>query len=144
MAVYRLVFAVLTLVAIIAQFGVTLDRHFGVVNFWSYFTNLGNVIAVIVFAIGAVRLLRRTPDTGAWSIVRYCSTVNMVFVGIVFNTLLTTGDIGPVIPWVNVVVHMLMPAAVLVDWMCCLRRTGCPGSWSGRGSCSPSSTASTR
>ncbi|BDZ51881.1 hypothetical protein GCM10025867_41220 [Frondihabitans sucicola] len=117
MAVYRLVFAAFGLVAVISQFGVTLSKHYSIVNFFSYFTNLGNLIAIVVLVIGAVRLLRGTPSTRGWEIVRFCNTVDMVFVGLVFNILLAGTDVGDVIPWVNVVVHMLMPVVVLVDWI---------------------------
>ncbi|ROS37267.1 MULTISPECIES: Pr6Pr family membrane protein [unclassified Curtobacterium] len=117
MLVYRLAFAVLVLVAQIAQFGVSIRLDLGVVNFFSYFTNLGNLIAVVVFIVGAVRLARGVPDSRTWALVRFCSVVNMVFVGLVFNTLLAGFDLGPLYPWVNVVLHMLMPVAVLVDWL---------------------------
>jgi len=117
MAVYRLVFAALGLVAVISQFGVTLTKHYSIVNFFSYFTNLGNLIAIVVLVIGAIRLLRGTPSTRGWEIVRFCNTVNMVFIGLVFNILLAGADVGDVIPWVNVIVHILMPVIVLIDWI---------------------------
>lgn len=117
MLVYRLVFAALVLVAQVAQFSVSVRLGLGIVNFFSYFTNLGNLIAVVVFVVGAVRLARGLPETRAWAVVRYCSVVNMVFVGLVFNVLLAGLDLGPLYPWVNVVLHMVMPVAVLVDWI---------------------------
>lgn len=117
MAVYRLVFAALGLGAVVAQFGVTLEKHQSIVNFFSYFTNLGNLIAIVVLVVGAIRLLRRTPSTRGWEIVRFCDTVNMAFVGLVFNILLTTTELGDLIPWVNVIVHMLMPIVVVLDWI---------------------------
>jgi len=41
----------------------------------------------------------------------------MVFVGIVFSTLLRDTDLGSLIPWVNLVHHYLMPVIVVVDWV---------------------------
>ncbi len=117
MIVVRLVLAVAVLVAQVAQLSVSIRLDLGIVNFFSYFTNLSNTIAAVVFIIGAVRLARDVPDTRTWSIVRFCSVVNMVFVGLVFNTLLAGLDLGPLIPWVNVTLHMVMPAIVLIDWL---------------------------
>ncbi|GAA4678344.1 Pr6Pr family membrane protein [Frondihabitans cladoniiphilus] len=116
-AVLRLLFAALGLVAVASQFGVTLANHYSIPNFFSYFTNLSNLITIVVFVIGAVRILRGVPDTRAWNVVRFCNTVNMVFVGLVFNILLTGGDVGAVIPWVNTIVHIVMPIVVLLDWI---------------------------
>jgi hypothetical protein len=116
MAPYRFAFAALSFVAVAAQFADTLENDYGVVDFFSFFTNLSNLFAVVVFVVGGVRTLRRRPGSRAWDVVRLISVVNMVFVGLVFNLLLT--DVaGGVLPWVNVVVHMVMPAAVLVDWL---------------------------
>ncbi|GAA0960548.1 Pr6Pr family membrane protein [Frigoribacterium faeni] len=116
MVPYRLVFAAIGLVAVGYQFGVTLTNGYSVVNFFSYFTNISNLVAVVVFVVGAVRTLRKRPGSRTWDVVRFVSVVDMVFVGLVFNTLLT-GVGGGVIPWVNVIVHMLMPVAVLVEWL---------------------------
>ncbi|NRD26945.1 Pr6Pr family membrane protein [Frigoribacterium sp. VKM Ac-2836] len=116
MVPYRFVFAALALIAVGTQFAVHLENHFDVVNFFSYFTNLGNLFAVVVFVVGGVRTLRRRPGSRAWDTVRLISVVDMIFVGLVFNLLLTEVA-GGVLPWVNVVVHMVMPVAVLVDWI---------------------------
>ena len=43
--------------------------------------------------------------------------VYIAFVGIVFNTLLTDTDLGDLKPWVNVIVHILMPIAGVIDWL---------------------------
>ena len=115
--VYRLVFAALTITAVAAQFRVTLVDDSSIANFFSYFTNLSNLLATVVFTVGAIRVARGAPDTRAWSVVRAGTVVAMVFVGIVFNVLLAGLDVGALVPWVNVVVHMLMPVAVLVDWV---------------------------
>ncbi|WP_440707857.1 Pr6Pr family membrane protein [Herbiconiux sp. YIM B11900] len=95
----------------------TLANDFGIVDFFSYFTNLGNLIAIAIFVVGAVRTLRRMPESGTADRLRFISVVNMVFIGLVFNFLLTGVDVGAVLPWVNVVVHIVMPLAVLLDWI---------------------------
>ena len=40
-----------------------------------------------------------------------------MLVGVVFNLLLRDTDLGDLKPWVNLVVHGVMPVAVLVDWL---------------------------
>ena len=55
----RLFFGVLTLVAVGIQFfGVHLPHGFDAVNFFSYFTNLSNIFASVVFIVGAIYLLQ--------------------------------------------------------------------------------------
>lgn len=117
--IFRLFFAALSLTAVLVQlFAVTVARGFSVVNFFCYFTNLSNIMISIVFIVSAVRLIRgRTDPSDTDVAIRGGVTVYIVFVGIVFNAILVDGDIGPVIPWVNVVVHMLVPLAGLIDWV---------------------------
>lgn len=116
MVPYRFVFAALSFVAVAAQLANSIENDYSIVNFFSFFTNLSNLFAVVVFVVGGVRTLRRRPGSRAWDVVRLISVVNMVFVGLVFNVLLTEVS-GGVLPWVNVIVHIVMPIAVLVDWL---------------------------
>lgn len=116
MVPYRFVFAALSFVAVAAQLANSIENDYSIVNFFSFFTNLSNLFAVAVFVVGGVRTLRRRPGSRAWDTVRLISVVDMVFVGLVFNVLLTEVS-GGVLPWVNVVVHMVMPIAVLIDWL---------------------------
>jgi hypothetical protein len=43
--------------------------------------------------------------------------MNMAVVGIVFTLLLRNEDLGALQPWVNFVLHDLMPCAVVLDWL---------------------------
>lgn len=114
---YRLVFGLLTLFAIgyqfvyLAQLGLL-----NPVNFFSYFTNLSNIFACLVFLIGAYYLARRREPSRRDDIIRGSSVVAMVIVGIVYGILLRDIDLGHLQPWVNVVIHYLMPVAVALDW----------------------------
>ena len=45
------------------------------------------------------------------------TVTNMTVVGIVFHLLLRNTDLGVLQAWVNVVVHYVMPAAVVLDWL---------------------------
>jgi hypothetical protein len=117
--IYRLFFAALSLTAVFVQFfAVTVANGYSIFNFFCYFTNLSNIFISLVFIVSAARLIsgRRDPsDTDV--ALRGGAVVYIVFVGIVFNTILADGDVGDVIPWVNVVVHMIVPVAGLLDWL---------------------------
>ena len=139
--VLRLVFAAASVAGVITQLVIAVQTDFGVVSFFSYFTTLGNLFASVVFVVGAVWLLGARGAAGAgsgagtagagsgagqggaglggpaWQTVRGASVVYMAFVGIVFNTLLVGADLGGLLPWVNVVHHMLMPLVVVIDWL---------------------------
>ena len=112
----RLFFGLLTLVAIGWQLAIHVRMGFNVVNFFSFFTNLSNLLAAIVLVLGARRLWRPAstgPDEG----LRALSAVNMVVVGIVFSLLLRDVDLGALRPWINTLLHHVMPCVVLLDWL---------------------------
>jgi hypothetical protein len=113
----RLFFGLLTLAAIITQLVSHIQHHFDVVNFFSYFTNLSNIFASVVFIIGAVYLLRRREPTPTEGIIRGAAVAAMAVVGIVFSILLSGEDLGSLLPWVNAVVHYIMPVVVVADWL---------------------------
>lgn len=117
--VFRLFFAALSLTAVSVQFfAVTIAKGQSVLNFFCYFTNLSNIMISIVFIVSAARLIsnRKTPSE-ADTAIRGGAVVYIAFVGIVFNTILADTDLGDLIPWVNVIVHMLVPLAGLADWL---------------------------
>ena len=90
------------------------------VNFFSFFTIDSNVGAVVVFAIGAVLLIRRAePGPGWFGVLRAAVTSYMVVTGIVYNTLLRGVNVseGSVLPWSNEVLHVVGPLLVLIDYL---------------------------
>jgi hypothetical protein len=116
--VFRLVFAALSLTAVAVQFfAVTVANGYSIPNFFCYFTNLSNLMISIVFIVSAIRLILNRSSSDTDTAVRGGVVVYIVFVGAVFNAILVDGDIGPVLPWVNVVVHIIVPIAGLVDWI---------------------------
>lgn len=122
---YRLGFAVLTIVAIAAQ---AADLHArGVLvaqNFFSYFTIQSNLIAVAVFLIGVAWW--RTAPTPIWELVRGASVLYMTLTFVVFALLLSNTNVDTALPWVNTVVHQIMPIAVVADWLIDPPRNGIP------------------
>ena len=112
----RLFFGLLTLVAIGWQLTIHVRMGFNVVNFFSFFTNLSNLLAAIVLVLGARRLWRPT-STGPDERLRALSAVSMAVVGIVFSLLLRDVDLGALRPWINTLLHHVMPCVVLLDWL---------------------------
>ncbi len=48
---------------------------------------------------------------------RGMAVVYMTVVGIVFSILLRDVDLGTLRPWINVLLHYVMPVAVVADWL---------------------------
>lgn len=111
--IVRSLLGLLTLVAIGSQLSVQVRIGASLINFFSYFTNLSNLLAA------AVLLITAGPRSvaGRLQSVRGLSTMNMAVVGIVFTLLLRNEDLGSLQPWVNFVLHDLMPCAVVLDWL---------------------------
>ena len=112
----RVALGLLTLGAIGRQLTIHVSLGLSVVNFFSYFTNLSNLFAALVLLWGARGLAGRGA-TGPPDLVRAIAAVNVTVVGVVFAVLLRDVDLGALQPWVNVVLHYVMPCAVVVDWM---------------------------
>ncbi|MEP7281740.1 MAG: Pr6Pr family membrane protein [Rubrivivax sp.] len=107
----RLTLALVALAAIGWQLVLHVGASYSVLNFFSYFTNLSNLFAVLVLLLSVVS------GGSARDLARYLSAVNMAVVGIVFAVLLRDVDLGALRPWVNVVLHIVMPVAVVLDWL---------------------------
>lgn len=114
---YRLFLALLALFAIAKQLSIHVGAGYSVVNFFSYFTNLSNLFASLVFIIAAFRLLQNRPPSAIDDLIRGSSVIAMVLVGIVYGVLLRGIDLGSLLPWINIVLHYVMPVAVVADWL---------------------------
>lgn len=117
---YRVAVGVLTVVALAVQLVTSYDLvpSFNPVNFFSYFTNLSNIIGagVFLFCGGYWFATRHRQPHGA-DLVRGLAVVCLVITWAVYNLLLVDEPLGALQPWVNVVVHQIMPIAVFVDWL---------------------------
>lgn len=113
----RLFFGLLTLTAIGTQLVIHVQQGFNLVNFFSYFTNLSNILASVVFIIGAIYLIQQREPTAPFTIIRGTSVACMAVVGIVFSLLLRDEDLGSLLPWVNTLLHYVMPVVVVLDWL---------------------------
>lgn len=113
----RLFFGLLTLGAIVAQLTVQIRLRFSLVNFFSYFTNLSNILAAVVLLTGAIALLTHREPAATTDTIRGAVVAAMAVVGIVFGALLRDVDLGSLMPWVNVVLHYIMPVVMVADWL---------------------------
>lgn len=114
---FRLAFGLLALAAVGRQLAVQVQMGFSVVNFFSYFTNLSNLLAGVVLIFGAFQsATHRAPS--AWNdSVRGAVAANMAVVGVVFAVLLRDVDLGHLLPWVNTALHYVLPVAVVSEWL---------------------------
>jgi hypothetical protein len=111
---YRAIAALAVLVAISYQVGKGLEhRGFDATDYFSYFTELSNLFAAAIFLYGAVRPAgQRSPTV---ELLRGAAVVYMLTTGIVYAVLLSGQDVT--YPWVNTIVHRVMPIAVALDWV---------------------------
>jgi hypothetical protein len=117
LTVIRAGLAALTLAAVGRQLALHLGASYSALNFFSYFTNLSNLFAASVLLLCAFNA--SSSNNRSMVLARYVSVVNMTVVGLVFSVLLRNVDLGALLPWVNFVLHYLMPVAVVLDWLVC-------------------------
>lgn len=111
---YRALAAIAVLVAISYQVTKGLEhRGFSATDYFSYFTELSNLFAAAMFLYGAVRPAGTRSRTV--ELLRGAAVVYMLTTGIVYAVLLSGQDVT--YPWVNTIVHRMMPVAVALDWV---------------------------
>jgi hypothetical protein len=115
LAVMRASLAVLAFAAIGMQLALPVGASYSVLNFFSYFTNLSNLIAALVLLLCVFNA--SSINKRSMALARYVSVVNMTVVGLVFAVLLRDVDLGALLPWINFVLHYVMPVAVVADWL---------------------------
>jgi hypothetical protein len=116
LAAARIAFAALTLIAIAYQLAVTAESgRLDVVNFFSYFTILSNLLAAVVLLLGAAK--SGQPPSRTWDLVRGQAVMVMTVTFVVFAVLLADTDVDVSASVVNFIVHTLFPIVVIVDWL---------------------------
>ena len=115
--VARLAFAATAIVAMTYQFAATADSGFQKANFFSFFTIQSNLLAVAT--LGLLVVVRRAEWTPLFDGVRSGVVLYMAITGIVFALLLSglQEELQTTIPWVDFVVHKLMPVVLVADWL---------------------------
>ncbi len=116
---YRWIIAALVVAAIATQLVHTRGQEppGSVVNFFSFFTIEANIIAVVVFVVGAIG--GHEPTSRWYDLVRGAAATYMAVTGAVYAVLLSDlpAAADSTIPWVNEVLHYLMPLIVFLDWL---------------------------
>lgn len=118
---YRLLFALLGLAAIVTQYinnAQLLGATYNPVNFFSFFTIESNLLLIGVLLAGSYMAFKnRTSAT--FELFRGAAVIYMVATGIIFSFLLTglQEELLTHIPWVNNVLHYVLPLVALIDWI---------------------------
>ena len=114
----RLAFTLLALTAVGTQLALGLQREiFVVANFFSFFTIESNLIGAFVLLLTGVGALR-SADPGRFALLRGAATLYMTTTGIIYFLLLRglEASLQTPVPWINTVLHYVMPLVLLIDW----------------------------
>ena len=116
---YRVLFALLTLIAIGYQFLDGADNpDFRPLNFFSFFTIQSNLFAAAVLLSGA-RRDGQAPPSPTVDLVRGAAVLSLSLTGLVYGVLLAgyQEELQTTIPWVDTVLHRVMPLVMIADWL---------------------------
>jgi hypothetical protein len=118
LAILRVGFAVLALVAILVQMLDLADRGvLNPVNFFSYFTIESNLIAVAALLWAAAAAAGRGAPNSRLDFFRGAATTYMTVTFVVFALLLADTDVDTAIVWVDRVLHRVIPIVLMADWL---------------------------
>ncbi|ASZ66525.1 Pr6Pr family membrane protein [Bacillus cereus] len=119
LSLFRLCLSLLVCSAIITQFIIRAQvKPFNPVNFFSFFTIESNILVACILLLSSIG----TATFGRseqFSILRGAATVYILTTGLVYFLLLRglEESLQTAIPWVNTVLHYIMPIAMLLDWI---------------------------
>ena len=114
----RLGFVATAIVAMTYQFAIlNAAPGYAKGNFFSFFTIQSNVLGVLALCLLVV--VRREERTPIFDGARSAAVLYMGITGVVFALLLSglQEELQTAIPWVDFVVHKLMPVVLVADWL---------------------------
>jgi hypothetical protein len=118
LALLRIAFGLLVVAALVFMISTLVDDGtFNALNFFTFFTVMSNILAAAVFFEGGRRQLSgATPVPDMW---RGAAVVYMAVTYIVFAVLLRDlqDQLQTNVPWVDSVLHRVMPIALMADWL---------------------------
>ncbi|MGW5981689.1 Pr6Pr family membrane protein [Bacillus mycoides] len=118
-AIYRLLLSLLAFSALITQFVTRAQvKPFNPVNFFSFFTIESNILVAVILLFSSLgtALFGRSEQFG---VLRGAATVYILTTGLIYFLLLRglEESLQTPIPWVNTVLHYIMPLAMILDWV---------------------------
>ncbi|MCD2498998.1 Pr6Pr family membrane protein [Microbacterium nymphoidis] len=115
-AVARVSVGLVVLGVLTYTFGLLSSTHrISLVDYFGFFTNLTSLLtALVLVATGATALLRRSTPL-ALTLARAVATACMILVAVIYNLLVPGTGAAP--PWVSAVLHVVLPALMLLDWI---------------------------
>lgn len=118
-AIYRMLLSLLAFSALITQFVTRAQvKPFNPVNFFSFFTIESNILVAVILLLSSVgtATFGRSEQFG---VLRGAATVYILTTGLIYFLLLRglEESLQTAIPWVNTVLHYIMPLAMILDWV---------------------------
>ncbi|MFD9549633.1 Pr6Pr family membrane protein [Nocardia salmonicida] len=105
------VLAVVTLAWIpVREFG---DATFSLTDYLSYFTIESNILSAVVLLVGGLL----APQGPRWQLVRGATALYMLITMVVYAVLLADVDVRLNDPWINDVLHRILPLVLVLDWL---------------------------
>lgn len=116
---FRLCLSLLAFSALITQFIIRAQvKPFNPINFFSFFTIESNILVAFILLLSSLgtATFGRSKQFG---ILRGAATVYILTTGLIYFLLLRglEESLQTAIPWVNTVLHYIMPIAMLLDWV---------------------------
>ena len=105
--------------AVVVQFWQSvIEKHNSPSNFFSFFTIQSNLFACAVFLWLAIQPSSHESSSGR-DLIRGAVVLYMSITGVVYGLLLSglQAHLQVTIPWVNTILHRLMPIIMVVDWL---------------------------
>jgi hypothetical protein len=84
-------------------------------NYFGYFTNQTSLLASLVLIVTGARIILNQPVSITLTLLRGAATAYLLVVAGVYNVLVPGTGSAP--PWVSLVLHVVFPLAVAVDWL---------------------------
>jgi FAR-17a/AIG1-like protein len=111
--VLRAAVALLATTALVVNLIHASDRpDFRLINYFSYFTNISNIFAVVVLTVAAIG----DPSSRRFELVRGAATFCTTVTGVIYALFLSDVSVGVTDPWINNVIHRVVPVFMLLDW----------------------------
>jgi len=115
----RIIIACIIFTAIIVQMNYSIEQHWNLVNFFSFFTIQSNILAAIILLIVGIGSLLQQKSNPQFALLRGAATLYMTMTGIIYLILLSGNEVAlqTTVPWVNFVLHYAAPVIIVLDWL---------------------------